>query len=89
MNPSKPTVCSRVPVAVLAHRRGRSACIAGSLLWNRHQLADHSFELARLTAQVTFENDFLPTLVHPKGRRVCARVPDTHPIPTSKSPTAM
>ncbi|HRZ54086.1 MAG TPA: PAS domain S-box protein [Candidatus Paceibacterota bacterium] len=36
-----------------------TACIAGSWLWNLHQSAHRSLELARLTAQVTFENDVL------------------------------
>ncbi len=36
-----------------------TGCIAGSLLWNLQRLADRNIDLARLTAQVTFENDVL------------------------------
>lgn len=36
-----------------------SGCIAGSLLWNLHQLAHRSLEVAHLTALDTIENDLL------------------------------
>lgn len=36
-----------------------TVCVAGSLLWNLRQRSDQSLQIARRTAQVTFENDVL------------------------------
>jgi PAS domain S-box-containing protein len=36
-----------------------TVCIAASLLWNLREQSNHSLQMARLTAQITFENDVL------------------------------
>ncbi len=43
-----------------------TGCITGSLAWNLRQREQHSFEMARSVAQVTFDNDIL-------CRRWCAQ----------------
>ena len=36
-----------------------TGCLAASLLWNLHEQREKTIEIARISAQVTFDNDIL------------------------------
>lgn len=73
--------------AVIAHLRFHTwvlvllwtGCMVGSLLWNLHEQAVHSFRMAQSSARLTFENDVLYRLWAARQGGVYVRVSEQTP----------